>query len=66
VFIASKRPVVAAQVRPTRWESGVSGVVVAVPIGTRLDRTAVKRLLGEALGVSEWIEVRGPDSMQLR
>ncbi len=66
VFIVSKRPAVVPEVKPTRWDSGVSGVFVAFPVEARLDRSAVGLLLGEALGVSGWVEVCGPDSMDLR
>ena len=54
------------QVVPQRWESGVSGVVVRLPRGERINAATVERVLSQALGVSEWVRVRGPDSMQLR
>jgi hypothetical protein len=31
-----------------------------------LNKAVVEATLGEALGVTEWVEIRGPDSMQLR
>jgi hypothetical protein len=49
-----------------RWESGVTGVPVKWPSGAPLNKAVVLRLLSEQLGVAEWDEVRGPDSMMLR
>ena len=54
------------QVVPQRWESGVSGVVVRLPRAERVNAATVERVLSMAFGVSEWVRVRGPDSMQLR
>jgi hypothetical protein len=51
---------------PQEWESGVSGVLIRFPRAGRLNRAVDKQVLSAALGVSEWVEVRGPDSMQLR
>jgi hypothetical protein len=48
------------------WESGVTGVYVKWPRGAPLNKDIVLRLLSEQLGVTEWEEVRGPDSMMLR
>jgi hypothetical protein len=48
------------------WESGVTGVHVSWPPGAPLNKGVVLRLLSEQLGVTEWDEVRGPDSMMLR
>ena len=60
------RDVPAPQVVPQRWASGVTGVVVRLPRAERINAAAVERVLSEALGVSEWVRVRGPDSMLLR
>ena len=60
------RAVAAPEVRPTTWDSGATGVWVAFPAGEALNRAAVKQMLRAALGVSEWSEVSGPDSMALR
>jgi len=49
-----------------RWASGVGGVVVAWPTSRVLNRAMVERTLGEQFGVTQWKEVRGPDSMGLR
>ena len=47
-------------------ESGVTGVHVKWPRRARLNKDVVLRLLAEQLSVTEWEEVRGPDSMMLR
>ena len=56
--------------RPTwrrdQWESGVTGIVVRVPNGHVLNKHVVEAMLAEATGVTAWVEVRGPDSIQLR
>lgn len=49
-----------------RWESGVTGIHVKWPPAAPLNKGVVLRLLSEQLGVTEWEEVHGPDSMQLR
>jgi len=68
VFIvsASERDVPAPQVVPRRWESRVTGVFIRLPRSERINAATVERVLSETLGVSEWVRVRGPDSMQLR
>ena len=48
------------------WDSGVRGVFVRFPCGWPLNAAAVEQVLSAALGVSEWVAVRGPDSMWLR
>jgi hypothetical protein len=48
------------------WESGVTGVHVMWPWGAALNKGIALRLLSEQLGVTDWEEVRDPDSMQLR
>lgn len=50
----------------SEWESGVTGLVVRFPGKVPLNKVVVESVLSEALGVSEWIEIRGPDSMRLR
>lgn len=66
VVIVSRADVAGPEVVPQEWDGGVTGVAVRVPRSNRLDREAVERLLSVALGVSEWVRVRGPDSMSLR
>jgi hypothetical protein len=66
VLIVSRSEVSEPEVVQQRWDSGVSGVLIRFPRSDRLDRAAVERVLSTSLGVCEWVEVRGPDSMQLR
>jgi hypothetical protein len=53
------------QVKIARW-SDATGVIVKWPPSMTLDRTAVLAILSKELGVTEWEETRGPDSLQLR
>jgi hypothetical protein len=48
------------------FQSGAKGMDAVMPISTRLDNGNILRLLGEILGVEEWVIVRGPDSLQLK
>jgi hypothetical protein len=48
------------------WASGVTGINVVVPDDARLDKPSVLAALSDAFAVTEWSEVRGPDSMNLR
>jgi len=48
------------------WRSGVTGLNAILPHDAKIDRSVVLTVLSDALGVTEWSEVRGPDSMQLR
>src|SRR5579883_425170 len=48
------------------WESGVTGLNIIVPDDTKLDKAVVLQPLSDALGVTTWSEVRGPDPMQHR
>jgi len=64
--IVSRCDVPEPQVLPQQWESGVSGVFIRFPRAGRLNRAVVEQVLSVALGVAEWVEVRGPDSMHLR
>jgi len=66
VVIVSRYDALEPQVVPQRWESGVSGVLIRFPRVRKLNREAVERELSAALGVAEWVQVRGPDSMRLR
>jgi hypothetical protein len=66
IVSAFERDVPAPQVVPQRWESGVSGLFVRIPRGERINAATVERVLSAVLGVSEWVRVCGPDSMQLR
>lgn len=48
------------------WKSGVKGLNAVIPPSTKLNKAAVMDVLSQALGVTEWSEVRGPDSIVLR
>jgi hypothetical protein len=50
----------------SKWSSGVSGIVIRVPPSYCLNKQSVETLLSECLNVSAWIEVKGPDSLQIR
>jgi hypothetical protein len=66
IVSAFERDVPEPEVVPQAWESGVTGVFVRFPRRLPLNAEAVERVLSAALGVREWLRVRGPDSMQLR
>jgi hypothetical protein len=66
VFVISKRPIQNPSWKGCMWASGVSGIVVQVPEGMRLNSISVENLLSEILGTGNWERVRGPDSVQLR
>jgi hypothetical protein len=66
VFVFVRRDATEPSWKPSRWESGVAGIVVEYPRGRRLNKVAVEEVLSAALGVKEWVEVGGPDSMRLR
>jgi hypothetical protein len=66
VVIASKRDVSEPVIQKQQWDSGVTGVVIQFPKSVQLNRNAVEQVLADEFGVSEWEEVRGPDSTQLR
>ena len=54
------------QVTKGTWASGVRGLSVRWPDPMRLHRDSVLDLLSAELGVDEWTEVRGPDSIMIR
>ena len=66
VFVFSRRDLPSPWVDNASWASGVTGLQVLYPTAAVLNRTTVERLLSDALGVQQWQQVRGPDSMQLR
>jgi|SRR6478735_5010676 len=66
IVSAHDRDVPASQVERQRWDSGITGVYVRVPRNERINAATVERILSKALGVTEWVRVRGPDSLQLR
>ena len=67
VFIFSRRPIQKPEINAdAKWTSGVTGISVHFPESQKLDKATVIGILSEELGVAEWKEVRGPDSMQIR
>lgn len=66
VVIVSKGAVASPEVKPTTWGGSMTGLIVTFPASLKLSRAAVEDVLGRSLGVNQWEEVRGPDSMQLR
>jgi hypothetical protein len=48
------------------FSSGVLGINVKYAKDQILNKLAVKRVLSEALGVQNWVEVKGPDSLRLK
>lgn len=54
------------QVVPQQWQSGVTGMLLRIPISDKINAMTVEKVLSERLGVSKWARVQGPDSMQLR
>jgi hypothetical protein len=66
VVIVSRYDVPEPVAVPQVWDSGVRGVYVRFPRGWPLNAVAVERALSDAVGIAEWVVVRGPDSMQLR
>jgi hypothetical protein len=67
VFIFTKLDAVEhVQVTPGKWDSGTTGVLVRIPASKKLNKAVVQTILSDALHVTEWVDVAGPDSMRLR
>lgn len=66
VLIFSRGPVASPDIESATWASGVTGVSVKFPEDAPLNQSVVEQLPGDRFGVDEWIEVRGPDSIQIR
>ena len=49
-----------------KWGTDTKGVFVRLPKAEILNKNVVLRILSDSLKVTEWREVRGPDSMSLR
>lgn len=54
------------EVTPRTWASGMTGLVIRMRSSVKINAASVEQVLSTALGVSEWMRVRGPDSMWLR
>ena len=48
------------------WASGVTGMNIFLPETACLNAMVLLELMSDVLGVLEWVEVRGPDSILLR
>lgn len=48
------------------WASGVTGINIVFPEDLKINKASLTRKMSEVLGVDEWHEVVGPDSMALR
>lgn len=66
VFIFRKDPIERPEFTLGHWPSGVTGIFVRVPVSARLSKQTIEQWMTDYLGVTQWCEVRGPDSMQLR
>lgn len=68
VVIARKRDgLTAVEVRSgLTWESGVTGVNIYFPWKAQLNAAVLLETMSRALGIAQWTEVRGPDSIVLR
>lgn len=51
---------------PTRWEREGTGVVIRFPRTARMGRAELLQSLSLAVGLGDWVQVHGPDSMMLR
>lgn len=66
VVIVSRHDVSEPEVIAQVWKSGVAGLFVRFPRDGLLNRISIERVLSAALGITEWVPIRGPDSMLLR
>jgi len=49
-----------------RWDSGVTGMNIVLWDDATINKSSLMRIMSEALGIDDWREVSGPDSMNLR
>lgn len=49
-----------------KWASGVTGINIVFPSDQKINKRSLIESLSEALGIEDWREVPGPDSMALR
>ncbi|MCC9607706.1 hypothetical protein LOC68_03750 [Blastopirellula sp. JC732] len=66
VIVTLRQDVLEPAVKQVRWDSGVTGVNLIVPLSMQLNASVVEAALGEHFGVDRWVVVQGPDSMVLR
>jgi hypothetical protein len=48
------------------WRSGVTGLNLFFPNNSKINKSVILDVMSITLGVAEWTEVRGPDSINLR
>ena len=48
------------------WDSGVTGMNIILPDDAKINAAALLKMMSHELGVTEWRDVRGPDSIMLR
>jgi len=48
------------------WSSGVTGLSFTVSADININKSFVVQALSKEVGFSEWVEIRGPDSINLR
>lgn len=66
VIVTLRQDVLERAVKQVRWDYGVTGVNLIVPLSMQLNASVVETALGEHFGVDRWDVVQGPDSMILR
>jgi hypothetical protein len=66
IFYAAHQYEGTARVFPATWRSGMTGIQIHHPRDEVLNKAAVKKALTSILDVSEWVEVRGPGSLQMK
>ena len=48
------------------WDSGVTGMNIIFPQAVKINASTLLKVMSDILGVVDWEEVRGPDSIVLR
>jgi hypothetical protein len=66
IFLFEKRDVPEPRHHLSTWRSGITGIEFTFPKRAVLDREAVLRGMSEAFATTDWVEVRGPDSLLLK
>ena len=66
ITAAKSEEILEAEIRTGCWASGVTGMNIILRQTAQLNATVLLNLMSDILCVEKWIEVRGPDSIQLR
>lgn len=48
------------------WQSGAKGHIITLPISAQINKLTIANILSNILQVESFIEVNGPDSIELR